>query len=166
MNSELTRDELDALAKMYLDCRLSRLEERELELLLAETGESSEAIDEARLLMGLCTAMAAVMPRRKARRPWERLAGVAASVAVVCAVATTFLTQGDNAPHTACAAAETITVYVDGEYVSDPVRAYTIAEETMHNSMLALTAAQCEMCTAVQQTNMSFNQPSTQYIEL
>ena len=162
MNSKLTRDELDALARMYLDCRLTRLEERELELLLSCCDEHSEAIDEARDTMGLCTAIAAATPARTMRRAWRRTAGIAASVAVVCAVAATLLHRGGGS-QPAESALETITVYVDGHYVADPVEAYSIAEETMHNSMLSLTAAQCEVCAAVQQTNMTYNESSTKY---
>lgn len=55
----LTQKEVELLCSQYLDCRLSVLEETELEYLLSKVDYSSPVIDDARLLMGLATASAA-----------------------------------------------------------------------------------------------------------
>lgn len=57
-DNRFSREELEILAQAYLDCRLSRLEEKELELVLSRCRLSSPLLDEARRDMRLHTAMA------------------------------------------------------------------------------------------------------------
>lgn len=53
----LTLQELEQLSHAYVDCHLSRLQERELELVLIRTHISSPVIDEARALMDIAMQM-------------------------------------------------------------------------------------------------------------
>ena len=53
----LTLQELEQLSQAYVDCHLSRLQERELELVLISTPISSPVIDEARALMDIAMQM-------------------------------------------------------------------------------------------------------------
>lgn len=118
-NFNLTIEELDSLARAYLDCRLTKLEEKELELVLLSTGLSTPAIDEARETMGIVTTIASpakptklIQSRRRQR--WLRPLTVAASIAIVAAVAigifnkTTLLNDNN----------ESYTVYVNGNRLS------------------------------------------------
>lgn len=83
--------ELEALAQAYLDCRLSRLEEKELELILSCCELSSPLLDEVRCDMRIQTAIASVeaslphfAPRKKFRSPrW--VAAVACLLLIFCA---------------------------------------------------------------------------------
>lgn len=61
----LTLNDLEQLAQAYLDCQLTRLEEKELELVLASSPLSSPSIDEAREQMALTSLMAASHSRRR-----------------------------------------------------------------------------------------------------
>ena len=99
MNKEynLSLPELEALAQAYLDCSLSRLEEKELALLLAESDYDSPVLSEARMSMGIEFSMAsaemeklAVEPqrtvdsfRRVRRRKILRICSVAAVEVIV-----------------------------------------------------------------------------------
>ena len=88
-----TPDELEALARAYLDCRLSKLQEKELELVLMSTELSTPTIDEARETMGIVTSIASpsettqsTATRRRRQRLLRPLMA-AASIAVMAAVA-------------------------------------------------------------------------------
>ena len=80
----LTLNELEQLTQAYLDCRLTRLEEKELELLLASSPLSSPTIDEAREQMALTSLMAASHSRRRvAKRRFIRFGSIAACLAAL-----------------------------------------------------------------------------------
>ena len=80
----LTLNELEQLAQAYLDCRLTRLEEKELELVLASSPLSSPTIDEAREQMALTSLMAASHSRRRvAKRRFIRFGSIAACLAAL-----------------------------------------------------------------------------------
>lgn len=49
----LTREELDRLCRLYMDCRLSVLEEKELEYILTTSTLTSESIAEVKSLMNV-----------------------------------------------------------------------------------------------------------------
>lgn len=71
--NNLTHEELETLAQAYLDCRLTRLEEKELELVLYSSDISSPVIDEARRTMGITTLLsAAPASRRRLHVPRHR----------------------------------------------------------------------------------------------
>ena len=80
----LTLNDLEQLAQAYLDCQLTRLEEKELELLLASSSLSSPTINEAREQMALTSLMAESHSRRRvAKRRVIRFSSIAACLAAV-----------------------------------------------------------------------------------
>lgn len=80
----LTLNELEQLAQAYLDCRLTRLEEKELELVLASSPLSSLTIDKAREQMALTSLMAESHTRRHIlKRRFIRFGSIAACLAAV-----------------------------------------------------------------------------------
>lgn len=93
---DMTIEELDHLCRLYMDCRLSLLEEKELEYILSRSPLTSAATDEVRALMGVqaVTARRAASPAPRPLRVWRwrAIAAVAASVAVVLAVGVHLLT--------------------------------------------------------------------------
>ncbi|MCM1032981.1 MAG: hypothetical protein NC405_04410 [Odoribacter sp.] len=81
----LTIQEIEQLCQAYLDCRLSRLQEKELELILLCSDHTTPIITEARSLMGLSTLIAhsnANTIKRTGHRVL-RYAGIAACVATI-----------------------------------------------------------------------------------
>lgn len=100
----LSVTELEELCHLYLDCKLSVLEEKELEYVLSHTSLTSPAIEDVRTLMGaqtltVKTAMTAeaaktdkpVKPRRNRFACWRFTTGIAASVTVLFALALCFM---------------------------------------------------------------------------
>ncbi len=88
----LTLRETEQLCRMYLDCQLSVLEERELQYILGKVAYRSEVIDEAREAMlaeGLVFKASEVseIPKTERKRPRLRrialIAGAAAAVAIL-----------------------------------------------------------------------------------
>lgn len=139
---ELTLQELEELSRAYLDCRLSRTEEKELELLLYTFGASSPVIREARASMGIETLIAA-SPVRLKRRPWLRwIAGVAACAMALLGIAITVrLIPREPEPEAY------VCVIVDGRVLSPGEAERTAAEIQSHSlAMLneALTAINAE----------------------
>lgn len=139
-NVKLTLQELEQLAQAYMDCRLSRLQEKELELVLLCSEFSSPVIDAARDIMGLTVRLLpcniAERAHEKKRKSWGfKYIGIAAAVAtlVVCSVAF-FRSPQYSAPRP-----ETY-VCVDGKVMNQYV-AQSIAEETEEESMEMLRAA-------------------------
>lgn len=139
----LTLEELEALAQAYIDCRLTRLEEKELELVLMSSGFSTPLIDEARETMGLTTAVAQV-PRPKEVKARPRLLWLRISVAAAClalAVVTGYrLGRSGVGEETA-----EVIVYVDGQRLSPDlaeveamktqVMCMAMMEETVNTAM-------------------------------
>lgn len=83
----MTAEEIDRLARLYLECRLSRIQESELEIVLSARPElRSEAISLARGQMAMCTRMEAA--RQPRRNRWRRMLRWAGAAAVIAAVAT------------------------------------------------------------------------------
>lgn len=103
-NEQFSLQELETLARAYLDCRLSRLQEKELEYVLSFTGLSSEVIDEARESLGICSLISAAgnHEREKAharKRPgvyFRKWGSVAASLVIITAAAVIFLSRRDG----------------------------------------------------------------------
>ncbi|MGN0222735.1 MAG: hypothetical protein ACI4AM_01780 [Muribaculaceae bacterium] len=80
----LTLNELEQLAQAYIDCRLTRLEEKELELVLASSPLSSPTINEAREQMVLTSLMAESHSRRRLlKRRFIRFGSIAACLAAL-----------------------------------------------------------------------------------
>ncbi len=90
MNTEelnLTIDELDKLCRLYMDCKLSVLEEKELEYILSTTALTSPSIEEVRSLVNIRVLDPQhVVPRKTIFRNWSYISGVAASLALMFSV--------------------------------------------------------------------------------
>lgn len=84
----LSVDELDKLCHLYMDCKLTVLEEKELEFVLTQSSFTSPVIEEVRSLMAIT-----YLPKQK--KPiyktsflnWKYISGVAASLAVMFSIA-------------------------------------------------------------------------------
>lgn len=81
----LTIHEIEQLCQAYSDCRLSRLQEKELELVLLCTDHTSPIISETRSLMGLTALMAHPKANAitKSKKRLFKYAGIAACVATI-----------------------------------------------------------------------------------
>lgn len=125
--------ELEELCRLYLDCKLSVLEEKELEYLLLHTSLTSPAIEDVRALMGVQTLTAttamtamtteaaktekAVKSRRKRSAIWRFTTGIAASVTVLFALALCFMAPLKSDRH-GTGRDVYITAYCHGEKLS------------------------------------------------
>lgn len=130
-----TREELEVLSRAYLDCRLTRLQEKELELVLMSCAVSSPIIDEARETMAVAAAFEKPQPSRKIKRApairWMRWCAAAACFAFVA----TFAVRMNNAASSENSMA--VVVYVDGRRLSGD-QAEKMALETQSRCMAML----------------------------
>lgn len=92
----LTVDELDELCRLYMDCKLSVLEEKELEYVLSQTSLTSPSIEEIRSLMGVLPVCS--LKQARAKRNWNRrlFLDIAASVVIIISVAIYFVSPQEN----------------------------------------------------------------------
>lgn len=91
ITEKLSIEELNCLCEAYLECRLSRLQEKELEYVLSASDASTPAIDEARLSMRIETARQSMPVRHTRRRPWFKWMSAAAAVAVMAVITVSYL---------------------------------------------------------------------------
>lgn len=84
---QMTLPEIERLCQAYVDCRLSKLQEKELELVLLSSGLTTPIIAEVRTLMRLTTLMAANNSKpkiiKKGKLKVFKYTGIAACVAVI-----------------------------------------------------------------------------------
>lgn len=82
---KLTLQETEQLCRLYMDCRLTVLEETELQYVLGKMPYSSPCIDEVRMLMGVSVPMnVKESPKRKFGWFSRKAAiGIAASVTIL-----------------------------------------------------------------------------------
>lgn len=138
-NKIFTAEELEALSKAYLDCRLTKLEEKELELVLLSCDASSPIIDEARETMGIMAAYEKATPQRhKHSYKTSRFTRAAAAIGIMMLMSFAIAplwksteSKEDNADLFAVA------VYVDGVQLSRE-KAVSKAEETQAMCMAML----------------------------
>lgn len=135
MNEELTLQELEELSRAYLDCRLSRAEEKELELLLLSTPVSTPVLCEARNAMGIESLLAAV-PAGHRRYRWLLRAAACAAILVASAVMIHLARQP-------AAGGDYVCVVVDGHELAVD-QAARAAAEIQRNSMAMLAEAMQE----------------------
>lgn len=86
----LTLQETEQLCRLYMECRLSVLEETELRYVLQKLPYTSPCIDDARLLMGITLTAASEVKARPRRRMMWAAAAAAACVAVLFSAKTFF----------------------------------------------------------------------------
>ncbi|MDE6109778.1 MAG: hypothetical protein K2F72_05795 [Muribaculaceae bacterium] len=156
-----TKKELEALARAYLDCRLTKVQEKELEIVLSSCDVSSPIIDEARDTMLATTAIEACAPARDEkktkRRVWFRWWAAAACIALAAGAAIPLIrhaaaSQGslDSAPYI---------VYVDGKRLeTDEAAAAALATQSECMAMMAKTintaaALQAESTSIISKNN-------------
>ncbi len=111
----LTIEELEELCHLYLECRLSVLEEKELEYVLTRTAADSPVIAEVRSLMSL---QLLPPPANAAGRPgllkFKFISGIAAAIAVILSLALFFTAPFDPA-HSGGSPEVYIAAYSHGE---------------------------------------------------
>lgn len=111
----LTAEELDELCRLYMDCKLSVLEEKELEYILCRSSLTSPSIEEVRTLMDIQTLHRSHKATRKTRFwNWKHITGIAASIAVILSLTLYF-----TAPRTSENANAYVTAFSHGERLSD-----------------------------------------------
>lgn len=85
---KLTLQETEQLCRLYMDCRLSVLEETELQYVLGKLPYSSPCIDEVRMLMGLQISQKALKSTKIKTRFWRGryVISVAASFTILLVI--------------------------------------------------------------------------------
>ena len=128
----LTIQEIEQLCQAYLDCHLSLLQEKELELLLLCTDHTTPIISETRSLMGLTTLMAHPKAKAITKTKWRlfKYAGIAACVAMIAISGIYYFMNLQSAVHE-----HDVYVNVDGKELTGYVAQSVIndtEEETMN----------------------------------
>lgn len=126
--SNLTVEELDELCRRYMDCKLSVLEEKELEYVLSQTSITSSSIEEVRSLMEV-----QVLPLRSSKTvikrrflSWRFAVRIAASVAIILGISVTVL-RTDNSQ--SLSSDNYIIAYINGQEIhGDYARAHIESE--------------------------------------
>ena len=93
-DSKLTLQETKKLCSLYMDCKLSVLEETELQYVLSKMDYHSPLIDDVRTLMGIELStpdktFEKVTPQKKQRWKWTKrtlYSGIAASIAILLGI--------------------------------------------------------------------------------
>lgn len=146
LNTDLTQEELNMLSEAYLECKLSKIQEKELELVLASTDITSPIIEEAREIMGIMTAVDALRLQKRngqsVRKRWFlwSIAACVACIVIVSAAKTDLWGILDSN----AVGNQDLIVYVDGRRITGEVaekraqeiemRCMAMYERTMQNS--------------------------------
>ena len=121
-DNKLTLQETEQLCRLYLDCRLSVLEENELQYVLTKVDHNSPLIDDVRGMMGIKTKELHTGPYRSissGKRRFPRLAlylGITASLAILFCVGISFLHDSSNLQDTGH---DYYVAYADGHRLND-----------------------------------------------
>lgn len=86
-DSKLTIQETERLCRLYIDCRLSVLEETELQYVLGKLPYSSPCIDEARMLMGLTIPREALAAKKKTFNLFRNKAAISIAATITALLA-------------------------------------------------------------------------------
>lgn len=113
----ITVEEIEQLCRLYMDCRLSVLEETELEYVLLRSEMDSPLINDTRMLMKISRQVNRPMPRKNLLLTW----GWRVAAAVVFLIGSIALLQNRTTSETDCIA------YVEGIEVGGD-KAKVIAE--------------------------------------
>jgi len=111
----LTLDELNELCRLYMDCKLSVLEEKELEYILSQTSLTSPSIDEVRGLIEIqaINPVSAKPILKKKFLNWWAATGIAASVAILLCIGVTVL----NIDNSKSSVSDSCIAYVNGQEI-------------------------------------------------
>ena len=123
-DSKLTLQETEELCSLYMDCRLSVLEETELQYVLSKMDYHSPLIDDVRKLMGIELSAAnktfeKVKPQKKQRWTWNKrtfYSGIAASIVILLGIGLSIYHNSSNLHDSS---APYYLAYADGSRLSD-----------------------------------------------
>lgn len=115
----MTIEELDKLCRLYMDCKLSVLDEKELEFILSKTALTSPSIEEVRSLMKIQVLDSQnIVARNNRSLNWRYIIGIAASLMLMFSVGyyfisskSTYMSQKDSSVY--------IAAYSHGDRLSD-----------------------------------------------
>lgn len=135
----MTLDELEVLSRAYLDCRLSKIQEKELQLVLESTDMSSPALAEALETMRITSELENLKPqsdtRRKPRqKAWRWYAAAACAAIVISSVVLLNHAGPGKDDDSSCV------VYVDGK-VLDASEANSFAMNVQSQCMAKMNEA-------------------------
>lgn len=133
----LSVSELETLCELYLDCRLTRLEEEELHYVLLNSQVHSELIDEVRGIMAMTAGIAAAEDVSASLKPavhgpvrrmwWQRWRAVNIAASLLVLVASAAIIIYFNASNIQTDTT-TYMVYLDGNRINDPDEAEAIIQ--------------------------------------
>lgn len=129
-NKIFTAEELEALSKAYLECRLTKLEEKELELVLLSCNVSSPIIDEARETMSVTAEFEKAATTRQVRvHRTSRFTRYVAAIGIMMLMSFAVALFWKNAEYTENGTDSfAVVVYIDGEQLSHEKAACKAAE--------------------------------------
>ena len=150
----ITLQEADTLARLYLECKLTHLQETQLEYLLTNIPYDSPAIREVRSLMvpSLLVAQAAhnhSSSRPRLKRKFSFIAGIAASVTLILAASLYWIQPQSPLPNNGYI----VEAYVNGTTLTDKQAEY-YAKKTEAQSMAMMLKAKLHS-EAIQQQSIS-----------
>lgn len=130
INENLTYHEIEQLCQAYMDCQLSKRQEKELELVLLSSDLTSPIIAEVRALMGLSTLMAITNPKAKVVKPQIfKYSGIAACIATIALCAGYFFRSTSSTEITG-----DVYVCVDGKVLTGHT-AQIVVDDTEQETM-------------------------------
>ncbi len=155
IKEHLTLQEIEQLCQAYIDCHLSRLQEKELELVLLCSELTSPIITEVRTLMGLTTLMPITQLKnnniKKAKLRLFKYTSIAACVAIIALCSGYFFRVRQPIEETrdvyACVDGKLLTGYAAQAVVNKT------EEETMNMFRSIIEDAECEQRLSEQYMN-------------
>lgn len=95
-DAKLTLQETEQLCRLYMECRLTVLEETELQYVLGKLPYSSPCIDEVRMLMGIAAEPKSNTPAKKKSgfMRSKTIIGIAASLALLLVASVALFDHG------------------------------------------------------------------------
>lgn len=131
-DDKLTLQETEQLCRLYVDCRLSVLDEAELRYFLTQADYHSPLIDEVRQIMDIDTYISdkpfvkTGYGRKPASLKWRLFMGIAASIAIIIVMGLSFRLVSS---HSSVESQSYFIAYVDGQRMSDEAARLQIEAE-------------------------------------